>query len=67
MKKTIKAFDAVAFTRGIRDGHHEQLKDATPEERAQFYRAKALALHAELGLPSPSYPGSTTARQHEPR
>ncbi|HEY0023371.1 MAG TPA: hypothetical protein VGB24_10690 [Longimicrobium sp.] len=45
MKRKIKAFDAVAFTRGVRHAHHEQLQDATPEERAQFYRAKAQARH----------------------
>lgn len=50
MKK--KPFDAVAFTRQIRDAHHEQLKDATPEERIQFYRDKARQLHEELGLPA---------------
>jgi hypothetical protein len=49
MKK--KPFDTIAFTRQIRDQHHEQLKDATPEERIQFYRDKARQLHEELGLP----------------
>ena len=51
MKK--KPFDAVAFTRQIRDQHHEQLKDASPEQRMQFYRDKARRLHEELGLPAP--------------
>jgi hypothetical protein len=50
MKK--KPFDTVAFTRQIRDAHHEQLKDATPEERIRFYRDKARQLHEELGLPA---------------
>lgn len=49
MKKT---FDAVAFTRQVRDAHHEQLKDATPEERIRFYQEKARQLHEELGLPA---------------
>lgn len=51
MKKK-KAFDAVAFTRQVRDAHHEQLKDASPEERIRFYRDKARQLHEELGLPA---------------
>lgn len=50
---TKKTFDAVAFTREIRDAHHEQLKDATAEERIRFYREKARLLHEELGLPAP--------------
>lgn len=49
MKK--KDFDAVAYTRQIRDAHHEQLKDATPDERVRFYQEKARRLHEELGLP----------------
>ena len=67
MKRTVKGFDAVAFTRSIRDSHHEQLKEATPEERAQFYRAKAQLLHQELGLPSLSDPGSVAGRQRKAR
>jgi hypothetical protein len=51
MKK--KTFDAVAFTREIRDAHHEQLKDATPEERIRFYQEKARLVHEELGVPAP--------------
>ena len=50
MKK--KTFDAVAFTRHVRDAHHEQLKDATAEERIRFYQEKARQLHEELGLPA---------------
>jgi hypothetical protein len=50
MKK--KVFDAVAFTRQVRDAHHEQLKDATPEERIRFYQEKAHQLHEDLGLPA---------------
>lgn len=53
MEKTIKAFDTVAYIRGVRDSHYEQLKGANPEERARFYWAKARALHEELGLPFP--------------
>jgi hypothetical protein len=49
MKK--KPFDAVAFTRQVRDDHYEQLKEATPEERVRFYEEKARRLHEELGLP----------------
>lgn len=51
MKKK-PTIDAVAFTRQVRDAHHEQLKDATPEERIRFYQEKARQLHAELGLPA---------------
>jgi hypothetical protein len=47
-----KSFDAVAFTRQIRDAHHEQVRDATPEERIHFYMEKARQLHEELGLPT---------------
>jgi hypothetical protein len=50
MKK--KTFDAVAFTRQVRDAHYEELKDATAEERIRFYEEKARLLHKELGLPS---------------
>lgn len=50
MKK--KPFDAVAFTRQVRDDHHAQLKGATPEERIRFYEEKARRLHEELGLPA---------------
>jgi hypothetical protein len=49
MKK--KTFDAVAFTRQVRDAHHEQLKHVAPEERIRFYQEKARLLHEELGLP----------------
>lgn len=40
--------DAVAMTRRIRDAHAEQLRDATSEERIQFFREKARRLHAEI-------------------
>ncbi len=46
-----KPFDAVETVRRIRDTHYEALKDATPEQRIQFYREKARRLHEELGLP----------------
>lgn len=46
-----KLFDAVEMVRRIRDKHHEQFKDATPEERIRFYREKARRVHEELGLP----------------
>jgi hypothetical protein len=46
MKK--KAIDAVGMTRRIRDAHYEQLKDATPAERIQFFRNKARRVHAAI-------------------
>jgi hypothetical protein len=42
--------NAVEMTRQIRDAHYADLKDRTPEERIEFYRKKARALHAELGI-----------------
>jgi O-acetyl-ADP-ribose deacetylase (regulator of RNase III) len=62
MKK--KTFDAVAFTRQVRDAHHEQLKDATAEERLRFYQEKARRLHEELGLP-PVGTGLAAARAQD--
>lgn len=56
-------FDAVEAIRRIRDAHHEQLKDATPEERIRFYQEKARRVHEELGLPpltSETLPDSAT-------
>jgi hypothetical protein len=44
--------DAVAMTRAIRDAHYEVLKDATPEERLQFYREKARRLQERTGIPA---------------
>ncbi len=38
MKKT---FDVMAWIREVRETHYELLKDKTPEERIEFYRAKA--------------------------
>jgi hypothetical protein len=46
--------DAVAMTRRIRDAHAEQLKDATPGERIEFYREKARRFHARLAERFPS-------------
>lgn len=43
-----KEFDAVAMTRRIREGHAEQLKNASVEERVAFYREKARELHEQL-------------------
>jgi hypothetical protein len=60
MKKT---FDAVAFTRQVRDAHHEQLQHVTPEERIRFYQEKARQLHEELGLPPVGAGISTAQRQ----
>ena len=56
----IKAVDMV---RGIRDAHHEKLKDLPPEEKIAFFREKARALHAELGRPEKSLddPASASA------
>ncbi|HYW12636.1 MAG TPA: hypothetical protein VE871_11795 [Longimicrobium sp.] len=43
-----KEFDAVAMTRHIPEGHAEQLKNASVEERVAFYREKARQLHEQL-------------------
>jgi hypothetical protein len=39
-----KDFDAIAMVRAIREAHQEALKDASPEERVQFYKEQARAL-----------------------
>ena len=53
---------AVEVTRQIRDAHYHALKDKTPEERIEFYRNEARALHAELGISEelPDIPDSAT-------
>lgn len=40
--------DAVALVRRIRDAHAEELSDASPEERIEFYRQRAKRLHERL-------------------
>lgn len=48
-----KEFDAAAMVRAIREAHYEALKDATPEERVQFFKEKARALQERLkGMPA---------------
>jgi hypothetical protein len=48
-----KEFDAVGFVRAVREEHAEALKDATPEERIQFFKEKARALQERLkGMPA---------------
>ena len=42
---------AVEMVRNIRDEHHARLQDASPQEKIAFFREKARALHAELGVP----------------
>jgi len=44
----VKKIKAVEMTRRIRDAQHEQLKDKTWEERVEFYREQAQALHQAL-------------------
>ncbi|MBI4203475.1 MAG: hypothetical protein HY527_00490 [Betaproteobacteria bacterium] len=39
---------AVEMVRAIRDKHYQLLKGKSPEERRQFYRKRAKALHEEL-------------------
>ena len=41
---------AVEMVRTIRDAHYEKLKDLSPQEKIAFFREKARALHADLGL-----------------
>ena len=50
--------DAVEMVRRIRDAHHEQTKDLSVKDKITFFREKARALHAELGIPEklPSAP-----------
>jgi hypothetical protein len=43
-----QAIDTRAMTRRIRDAHHEQLHDATAEQRIRFFREKAARLHDRL-------------------
>lgn len=43
--------DAVEMVRGIREAHYEKIKDLSTKDKIDFFREKARALHAELGLP----------------
>jgi hypothetical protein len=43
-----KTFDAVKMVREIRDRTAEEMKDMSPEERMDYYRTKAKAVHREL-------------------
>ena len=45
---------AVEMVRKIRDEQYEALKDRKPEERREFYRREAEALHRKLGVGEPS-------------
>jgi len=42
---------AVEMVRRIRDAHSERLKDLSPQEKIEFFRKKARAIHADLGRP----------------
>jgi len=53
-----KDLKAVEMVRDIRDGHHELLKDKSPEERERFYREQAAALNKKLGIWEKSQTGA---------
>jgi len=46
-----RKIDAVEMVRGIREAHYEKIKDLSTKDKIEFFRNKARALHAELGLP----------------
>ncbi|HEX3556662.1 MAG TPA: hypothetical protein VIA62_25860 [Thermoanaerobaculia bacterium] len=52
--------NAVEMVRSIRDAHYEQVKDLPAKDKITFFRGKARALYAELGIPEemPSAPAS---------
>lgn len=61
---TIKTVELV---RSIREAHYEKIKDLSPQEKIAFFRAKARALHAELGRPEElldSSPPAPAAKPH---
>jgi hypothetical protein len=41
---------AVEMVRKIREAHYALTKDLSPQERIQFFRDRARALHAEMGI-----------------
>ena len=43
--------NAVEMVRGIREAHYEKVKNLTAKDKIEFFREKARALHAELGIP----------------
>ena len=43
--------NAVEMVRGIREAHYEEIKALSTQDKITFFREKARALHAELGLP----------------
>ncbi|MEA2604584.1 MAG: hypothetical protein QOF89_5576 [Acidobacteriota bacterium] len=43
--------NAVEMVRGIREAHYEKVKDLSAKDKIAFFREKARALHAELGIP----------------
>jgi len=43
-----KRFDTVAMVRKIRDGHYEQTKAMTQEQRLAFYREQGRKAQADL-------------------
>ena len=43
METQTTPIDAVRLVRQIRDAHHEELKEASREERIAFYNSKARA------------------------
>ena len=42
--------NAVEMVRGIREAHYEKIKDLSTKDKIEFFREKARALHAELGV-----------------
>ncbi len=48
-----KKFDAVQMVREIRDNLHKETKRMSSKERIDFYRQKAKAFYAELGINKP--------------
>lgn len=55
---------AVEMVRAIRDAHYEKLKDCSPQEKIAFFRNKARALHAELGMPEEPREVPTAQTRH---
>ncbi len=42
---------AVELVRSIREAQYEKVKGLSPQEKIEFFRAKARKLHSELGKP----------------
>ena len=48
MDRKKKTFDVLKMVRRIRDGHYEQTKEMTQDERLAFYREKGAQAHERL-------------------